>query len=190
MTDAEVICTEVLEILAAHDGGLTARSIYEESRIAMSLQEITGALNRLRNSGKVQRGSDKCWRAMNAAERQRANGQQAVKAAAEAVAAKRQAEPKPEPERITRDGAIEACKKAAKLPDPPPKKLRHWHDDPAYQAYDPNWLMRELEQEAEAAVIRLDRYVAAMGDEVLEHLIEMCMCAEKALKALRAAHGE
>ena len=194
MTDAEVISAEVLEILAEHDEGLTAQAIYDKSRIAMSLQEVTGALNRLRNATKVQRGSDKRWRTMNAAERQRA-------------APKPSNLPEParparvEPERITPKAALDTVQKVAKLAEQPAKMpdsyleqvardLEFAHANaPPERATDCDWLIQQLEEESDAAQVRLDRYVAELKDEVLTHLVEMCLAANNALEAARRARS-
>lgn len=89
MTDRELISEEVLEILRGKDEGLTAQAIYDQSRIAMSLAEVTGALTRLRNGGQLVRGTDKCWRTMNAAERGREQEQKEAKHASVVIAADR-----------------------------------------------------------------------------------------------------
>lgn len=207
MTDAEVISTEVLEILSQQEQGLTAQAIYDESRIAISLAEVTGALNRLRNTGKVIRGTDKRWRTMNQAERTHAQRAERVKVAAQAVAAERSkpakaekpAKAKPRPlEAIAQEveemadevfgsarsdispaEALDAVSRVAKR-DLERRQEQHKKD------LDLEWLLGELEQEADAAQVRLDRYVNQIGDELLVHLVEMTLTANRALEAARS----
>lgn len=200
MNDAEVIAHEVMEILEGDEIGLTASDIYAASRIANSLPEISGALNRLRNQGRICRGTDRRWRTMNQAERERAAPPKPAKAAA-AIAAKRAEQP-PEKEekpmepaskfklndeqrdKINRDAealrerdraALETVKRIAQ---PAPSKT----DRPRPSG----WLVEALRDELDASQVRLDRYVAELDDEVLVHLVEMALTASR---ALRAAEG-
>lgn len=219
--DAQVIKTEVLEILGEHDEGLTAQQIYDESRLAMSLAEITGALNRLQNSGQAVRGSDKRWRTQNQAEKKRARDEAQAKKAAAAGAAKRQQKPESK-KPMDSATALETVQGVARLAEQKPKQAPGnfcpVDNDPCFdercskdgcweirtphfegrpnaapdpdQPGDHDWLIRQLEEEADAAQVRLDLYAAKLGDEVLCHLVEMLLATTNALQAVRQANGK
>ncbi|MFW6341000.1 MAG: hypothetical protein ACOC0Q_09040 [Wenzhouxiangella sp.] len=201
MTDNEVLMQEAVEILqAGDDQGLTAQEIYHESRLAMSLAEMTGALNRLRNQKQICRGTDKRWRTINQAERSSADREARVTAAAKAVAAERakrdqppapsaapkpkpeaKPDPKPKPERrdISPAEALDAVARVARKDN---ERRLQLHEREGRLA----WLIRDLEAEADAAQVRLDRYVRDLDDDILEHLVEMTLAATRALEAARS----
>lgn len=227
MTDAEVIMHEALEILeGAGEHGHTAAEIYEESRLATGLGEVTGALNRLRNQKQVCRSTDKRWRTMNHAQRNDALRAERVEAAAKAVAEARAkpAQERPAKKQVPKQPATNSGRAERLCPDtgtpcsklqcsvgciivrsheqtPPRRDIspaealdavsrvasggRDQHQPGHEQTTSLDWLIAALEEESDAAQVRLDRYVNALGDEILEHLVEMALAANRALEAAR-----